>query len=332
MSLPFPLIVGPTASGKTALAVTLAERLAERNAPGEIVTMDSMQVYRGMDVGTAKPTHAERRNIPHHLIDLIDPTKTFSVDRWLNLAEQSIADIRARNRTPIVVGGTHLYAKALLEGLFEGPPADPAMREALNAAPLAELRAELERIDPKAAERIHPNDQRRTVRAVEVYRATGTPISEHQQQWDAQSGPRDDALLVTIHWPTEELNRRINQRVRDMMTGGLLEETRALHALPDLSGTARQALGYKQLLAHLDSPPRGKQHLPLDDAVEQIKIETRRFAKNQRTWLRRLAASPPPAGSVVLNAAASDPAAWPGRVLQALDAASALSADRNRPR
>jgi len=167
---PFPVIIGPTAGGKSSLAIEIARRLADGAAPGlgpgEIVTADSMQVYRGMDIGTAKPTVAERMGAPHHLIDLREPVESFSVDEWLGMAEGAIADIRARGAVPIVVGGTLLYAKAFLEGLFDGPPADEELRAELSAMDPRERRLMLETVDPEAAQRIHANDLRRTIRAL----------------------------------------------------------------------------------------------------------------------------------------------------------------------
>ncbi len=289
---PFPLICGPTAGGKTALAVALAHDFARDGHAGEVISADAFQLYKGLDIGSAKPTPEERQGVPHHLIDAVEPTEPFTVHDWLSQAERLIADIRARNRVPIVVGGTHLYVKALLEGLFEGPEPDETLRAELRATPLPHLRAELERVDPAAAERIHPNDDRRTVRALEVYRQTGTPISALQKQWDREKSARTDAVLVGLDWPADQINPRINARVRQMMADGFLEEVRALDAQHKLGPQAREGLGYKQLLAHLHG------HCSLDDAVEQIKIETRRFAKNQRTWLRRLRATP---GSVWLT-------------------------------
>lgn len=275
---PFPVIVGPTAGGKSALAVEVALR-----ANGEVVSADAFQVYRGMDIGTGKPTLDERRGVPHHVIDVREPTEGFSVEQWLGLAEGAIADIRARGRTPVVVGGTHFYIKALLEGLFDGPAADATLRAALHATPAPDLRRELERADPAAASRIHPNDLRRTVRALEVLRLTGRPISAHQGQWDRGEGRRD-ARLVVLQWPIEAINRRINARVRAMMERGLAEEARALFGAGSLGPQAAEALGYKQLIAHFEG------RCGLEAAVEQIKIATRRYAKSQRTWLRRLAA------------------------------------------
>lgn len=300
---PFPVICGPTAGGKTAVAVELALLLRARGTPAEIVTADAFQVYTGLDIGTAKPTIEERRGFPHHLIDLVEPTESFTVNDWLTRAEATIADLQARGITPIVVGGTHFYIKALMEGLFEGPAADPALRAQLTALDPAERRAELQRIDPEAAARIHANDTRRTVRALEVFRLTGKPISVHQQQWDA-GAPRLDALLVTLNWPTDALNRRINARVKQMMDVGLLDEVRALLQRDALGPQACEALGYKQLipLAIADRwpPPPG----PLEAAVERIKIDTRRFGKNQRTWLKRLSTLP---GTLPIDAATTTP-------------------------
>lgn len=297
----FPLIVGPTAGGKTALAVEVALAFeALTGARGEVVSADSMQVYRGLDIGSAKPTPAERRGVPHHLIDIAEPSDAFSVHQWLSAAEASIDEIRSRGATPVVAGGTHLYIKALLDGLFEGPGADEALRQKLAAIPAAERRAELERVDPEAAARIHPNDDRRTIRALEVYRLTGTPISEHQRQWD-QGRERGDRVLIGLEWPAEVLSRRINERVRQMVEQGLVEEARALWESGRLGPQAREALGYKQLIAYFEGRNR------FDDAIEAIKIETRRFAKNQRTWLRRLKAVP---GSVWINAAETPPETW----------------------
>jgi tRNA dimethylallyltransferase len=300
-----PVLVGPTAGGKSALAVDVALTLArDRKVFAEIVTADSIQVYRGLDIGSAKPTPAEQRGIPHHLIDIIGPTETFTVADWLARARATIADIRARNRLPIVVGGTHLYVKALLDGLFGGPDPDPALREELRQMNPGARRAELERVDPSAAARIHRNDERRTVRALEVHRLTGRPISEHQTQWDRATS--SDFVLVGLDWPADILARRINARVTDMMARGLLDETRALHGAGCLGPTAREALGYKQLIPFLEG------RITLEDAVEQIKIETRRFAKNQRTWLRRLRTTP---GSLWIDVAAIPAAEWSGRVI-----------------
>ncbi|MCL4221136.1 MAG: tRNA (adenosine(37)-N6)-dimethylallyltransferase MiaA [Phycisphaerales bacterium] len=277
-----PVIVGPTAGGKTDLSLLVAQMVSERTGrAAEIISADSVQIFRGMDIGSAKPTVAERRGIPHHLIDIVEPGGAYSVHQWLEDAEQTIDQVRARGGLPIVVGGTHLYIKALLDGLFEAPEPDRGLRERLAARGLSELRAELERVDPAAARRIHPNDLRRTVRALEVFHQTGTPISVLQSQWDRKHPRRPDLHVFALLWPSDLINRRINQRVRRMMEIGLVEEVRRLS--PVLGIQAREALGYKQVLAALAG------QMSLEEAFEQIKIETRRFAKNQRTWLKRLA-------------------------------------------
>lgn len=311
MSQRFPVIVGPTAGGKSALAVAVAHALAGRGVAAEIVTADSVQIYRGMDIGSAKPTRAEMEGFPHHLIDLVEPDgPAFTVADWLKAAESCIAAIKARGAAPIVVGGTHLYVKNFLEGMFEGPGTDEPLRERLRAMGPAALREELKRVDPAAAARIHPNDERRTVRALEVFRLTGRTITEHQSQWDrAEGGGRTDCVLVGLDWPAELLNPRINARVKQMMEAGLLEEVRGLWKAGRLGPQAREALGYKQLVDHLEG------RCTLEEAVEKTKVETRRFGKNQRTWLKRLKAT---AGSVWIEAGVRPAEEWAGFVLGAM--------------
>ena len=297
----FPVIVGPTAGGKSALAVDVALQF-ERDGRGigEVVTADAFQVYRGLDIGTAKPTEAERRGVAHHLIDVVEPGEPFNVHDWLALAQRTIEDIRARGHVPIVAGGTNLYIKALMEGMFSGPGADDEIRATLRALDPETRRAELERVDPAAAARIHRNDERRTIRALEVHRLTGRPISDWQGQWDQDAGP-DDRVLIGLEWDREALSARINQRVKHMMDDGLLDETKRLHAAGRLVGQAGEALGYKQLVRSLEGLSS------TDDSVEQIKIETRRFAKNQRTWLRRLRRIP---GSTWIDTQVEPVANW----------------------
>ncbi len=279
-----PVIIGPTAGGKTALAVACAQKLtAATGCPAHIISADSVQIYRGMDIGSAKPTAAERQGIPHHLIDILDPDDAFTVHDWLAKADNLIEELQRVGICPVLVGGTHLYIKALVDGLFQGPTPDPALREELSIRPLSTLRHTLEQVDPESAARIHPADQRRTVRALEVYIQSGVPISILRQQWDRQHPRRDDLLLLGLDWPTDQINSRINLRAKEMMGLGFLDEVREL--LPCMGVQARQAIGYAQLAAHL----RGES--TLEDALEQIKVETRRFAKNQRTWLKRLSAN-----------------------------------------
>ena len=294
-----PVILGPTASGKSALGVALAHELDRRGlGPGEIVTADAFQVYRGLDVGTAKPTPDERAGVPHHLIDIVDPRERFSVHDWLRHAETAVADISERGGVPIVVGGTNLYVKAFLEGLFEGPDPDEALRGELRALSQPARRAELERVDPPAAARIDPNDTRRTIRALEVFRQTGVPISTFQQQWDRARSLRPGVRIVGLRWDRDALAARINARVRAMIDAGLVEEAKALWKSGQLGTQSGAALGYKQLIASFQGD------CTLDDAIERIKIETRRFAKNQRTWLRRLRSIP---GGIWIDAAGLKP-------------------------
>lgn len=299
---PVVVIVGPTAGGKTSLSIELALRLG-----GECISADSMQVYRGMDIGTAKPSLAERRGVPHHLIDIADPSEDgFTVDDWLDRANEAIAAIRGRGRLPIVVGGTNLYVRALLEGLFDGPEPDPALRAALDATPIEALRAELLAVDPRAAARIHPNDRRRTVRAIEVFRLSGQPLSAFQTQWseDLRSKVRPDALVIGLDWPVEAINRRMNARVRQMFDGGLLDEVDRL-AERGLGRQASEAVGYEEVMAFR----RGA--ITFEEAVERTKIRTRRYGKQQRTWLRRFRGIP---NALWLDAATEPESVWPDRV------------------
>lgn len=288
---PTLLILGPTAGGKSSLTIELAQRIG-----GECLSADSMQVYRGMDIGTAKTPLAERAGVPHHLIDLIEPDDdSFSVDRWLELCQRTIAEIRGRNRTPIIVGGTNLYVQALLAGISDALPApDEALRARLNAQPPEALRAKLLEVDPAAAQRIHVNDRKRTIRAIEVFEQTGTRLSELQRQWNAPTrtqspgmaipglcGANTSIFIIGLEHPVEAINRRINARVKAMIEQGLVDEVCRLHAANAMGRNAREALGYKQIIEHLEG------RCSLEDAVEQIKIRTRRYAKQQRTWLRR---------------------------------------------
>lgn len=278
------LVLGVTASGKGRVAFDLARELG-----GEIVSIDSMKVYRGMDVGTAKPDAATRATLPHHLLDVADPWEHFSVARFVALADEAVTQIHGRGRPAIAVGGTTLYLKAFYEGLFEGPSADAAFRAAFRerAADIgpAAIHAELAKIDPAAAQRIHPQDLRRVERALEIHQLTGRPITELQREWTGQHRRRPDWhwLLIGLRRERESGNRRVNERVRRMVAAGLVDEVRRLASDPrGLSPTAAQAVGYAELLAHF----RGA--LTLDEALEQVKINTRRLAKHQRSWMKRL--------------------------------------------
>ncbi len=278
-------VLGCTASGKGRLARRLAQRLG-----AEIVSIDSMKVYRGMDIGTAKPPLEERASVPHHLIDVVEPWESFSAARFVELAVRAIDEIHARRRPALAVGGTMLYFTSLYQGIFEGPAADAELRAALRRRAAEQgtsaLHDELSRVDPESAARIHRHDLRRIERALEVHALTGTSISALQREWRRGTPFRTDWAwtLIGLHRPREEANRRINERVRRMMDAGLLAEVRRLAADPrGMSMQARQAVGYAELLAHLAGA------LPLEDAVERIKINSRRLAKQQRTWLKRVA-------------------------------------------
>ncbi len=274
-------LAGPTAGGKTATALQLAAML---NA--EIVSMDSMAIYRRMDIGTAKPTSIELGQVPHHLIDIVDPHEEFSVADYAQQAWAAVADIVDRGRIPLFVGGTGLYLRSILRGVFEGPEADWKLRKQLEQSMEANgkdwLHQQLREVDPSTAARLHPNDTRRVIRAIEVFRITGTPLSAQQDHRPVPSDQRPAAVLW-IDPPRPWLHDRINRRVDLMMAEGLLEETRQLlKESPPPGRTARQALGYREIIAHLE------ENRPLDDCVEQIKTGTRQFAKRQHTWFRNL--------------------------------------------
>jgi len=269
------ILTGPTASGKSGLALSLAQQLH-----AEIISMDSMAVYRGMDIGTAKPIAADRQKIPHHLIDCLDPWESASVAWWLTEASRVTHDILQRGKRPIIVGGTPLYLKALSCGLFESPEVDPKLRAELERQPAQLLHERLLVVDPEAAARIHLNDHRRLVRALEVYLQTSKPLSAWQQQF--KSEPRNRPTpIICIEVPREELYHRINTRVDDMMQMGWLEEVRQLLQLPQpLSKEAAQAAGYRELAEHL----RGS--CTLEEAIAATKTRSRQLAKRQLTWFR----------------------------------------------
>ena len=270
------VIVGPTASGKSDLALELARRLG-----GEILSVDSMQVYRGMDVGTAKPTGAEQAEVRHHLIDLVTAVEEFTVARFVEMADRVIAEARQRGVPLIATGGTPLYYKALFEGLFDGPAADPVLRERLRAEPPEALHARLAQVDPAAAARIHVNDAKRLVRALEVYELTGRPISSYQTDW-TQTQARHEAAWFGLSWEREALNRRINARVKAMIQAGWVQEVQGLlEQYGALSKTAGEATGYAELIGHVHG------RLSLEDAVEEIKIATRQLARRQMKWFKR---------------------------------------------
>ena len=284
-------LAGPTAVGKSALALALAEHVG-----GEIITVDSMQVYRGLDIGTAKPTAAERQRIPHHLLDVCELHQAFDAAQVIRHAHAAVTDIAARGRTPVFCGGTGLYFQAFLEGLGEAPATDATLRAELEAAPLDALLAELRARDPAAYEKIDKQNPRRVIRAVEVIRLTGKTFSEQRALWknastsedgglkmeDGQTGRPPSSLIYCFTRSAADLHRRINVRVDDMFRRGLVDETRSLwqRGLAD-NKFALQAIGYRQVVEHL----RGERDLAA--TIELVKIRTRQFAKRQLTWFRR---------------------------------------------
>jgi tRNA dimethylallyltransferase len=276
---PVVAILGPTASGKSALALDLAQQLG-----GEILCCDSMQVYRGMDIGTAKPTPEERAAIPHHLLDLVTPAEQFHAAAWAEAARTIIQDAEKRERLPLIVGGTGLYFRALVRGLFEAPRPDPAIR-ARHQAEAAELgipalHKRLSEIDQEAASKILPGDLVRISRALEVFEQTGTTISELRRQQPVAPPPLR-IFSVLLDFDLDYLRARIAARVDHMITAGFLDEVRALRAAGFASARSMQALGYKQLGQHLDGT------LTLDAAVADTKSATSAYARRQRTWFRR---------------------------------------------
>jgi tRNA dimethylallyltransferase len=273
-------LTGPTASGKTAVGVALARRLG-----AEIVAMDSMTIYRGMDIGTAKPAVAERGRVPHHLIDVIEPWESASVAEYCRWARDTVAAIERRGKRALFVGGTPLYLKALLRGLFEGPGSDPALRRRLEQEAEAHggpaLHQRLAALDPATAARLHPHDRRRIVRALEVIELTGRPLSALQSQ---HGRPAPAGVQVyALESPRATLAERINRRVLSFFVAGLVEEVRGLQSGPrPLSPVAAQAIGYREVMAMLAG------QATQEETIDRIQTRTRRFAKRQATWFRGL--------------------------------------------
>lgn len=271
---------GATAVGKTQIALSLANKIG-----AEIISLDSMAVYCGMDIGTAKPTPQEQSQVPHHLIDVVDPSEEFSIERYLELAQGAIAEIKLRGKEVLFTGGTPLYLKALLRGMSSGPPADWQVREQIAAEVAevgsAELHRRLEQLDPLAASQIHPHDTRRLIRALEVFRATGEPIS-HQQSHFERGTAAEDCRVFVLRRPREEQHERINERVGQMFERGLVDEVERLTADGKTLGrTASQAVGYREVIEYLSGGD-------YSEMVLKIKAHTRRFAKRQGTWFRSL--------------------------------------------
>lgn len=272
---------GPTASGKTKVALELAARI---NA--EIISMDSMAIYREMNIGTAKPTAAQRALVPHHLIDIVNPDEEFSLAEYADAAHVQIEDIRRRGKQALLVGGTPLYLKAMLRGLFQGPPPDwdfrRAVAEEVASVGCEALHHRLAQVDPLSAAWLHPHDQRRIIRALEVYKVTGRPLSHMQTQFD-QGRPAEQCKVFVLDWPRPTLHERINARVDCMFAGGLVDEVRGLlDRWQQFSRTARQAVGYREAIEFI----RGE--CQREQTIDKVQVRTRRFAKRQLTWFRHL--------------------------------------------
>lgn len=275
------VLTGPTAAGKSAVAVALADRI---NA--EILSLDSIAVYRGMDIGTAKPSIEDRKRIPHHLVDLVDPNEEFSVACYLRQAHAIVERLKDRGRRAIFVGGTPMFLKGVLRGFDPGPPADWEFRRAVESDierhGVEALRERLRQVDPLAAHRIGPNDSRRMIRALEVARHTGTPISHRQIQFDAQRRA-ETCNVFSLQWDRGALHDRINARVGEMFRMGLVDEVRGLlEKYGGLSRTASQAVGYREVIQWL----RGDDGDDVRPLIEEVSAHTRQLARRQETWLR----------------------------------------------
>lgn len=274
-------LTGATASGKTELGLSLARQIG-----AEIISLDSMAIYQGMDIGTAKPTPDQQAAVPHHMLDICDPTDEYSVAQYVETAEQVVDDIHARGAKALFVGGTPLYLKSLLRGFFDGPPADWDMRNEIQAelehlGPDA-LHQRLEQIDPVAATQIHPNDTRRLIRAIEVFRATGEPLS-HQQMEFEDGTPAEECRVFVLRRDRAEQCERIERRVELMLEEGLIAEVEQLIADgKQLGRTASQAVGYREVINHLQG------EYDIAALTERMQARTRRFAKRQATWFRGL--------------------------------------------
>jgi tRNA dimethylallyltransferase len=274
-------LTGATASGKTKVSLELAKLL---NA--EIISLDSMAIFRGMDIGTAKPDEEDQAKIPHHLIDIVDPPDAFSVSQYRNAALEKIEEIRSRDKKVLFVGGTALYLKSLLRGMFEGPPADWDFRNEIERE-IKEMGGEflhqrLQMTDPVSAHNLHPNDHRRIIRALEVYKQTGKPISHLQMEFD-QGTSSDECRVFTLRHPRPELHERIEQRVDQMFEKGLIEEVAGLlDKWKSIGKTAGQAVGYREAIDHLQND------VDMAATVDKVRVRTRRFARHQETWFRGL--------------------------------------------
>lgn len=273
-------LTGATASGKTRVGIELAKLL-----DAEIISLDSMSVYRDMDIGTAKPTDEQRAEVPHHLLDVVTPTDEYSLSQFVLDAHHTIRDVRSRGREVLFVGGTPLYLKALLRGVYPGPPADWEFRNQIEAelktAGIEALHARLEQVDPLAAAKLHPNDKRRIIRALEVYKQTGQPLSHEQTHFD--DVPHEHCKAFVMSWSRADIHRRIEQRVERMLKSGLIDEVESLlKEYGALGRTASQAVGYREVIDYLQNDG------DLADVTERVKARTRQFARRQETWFRNL--------------------------------------------
>ena len=273
------VLTGPTASGKSSVALELAEAL-----DGELLSLDSIAVYRKMDIGTAKPSERDRQRVAHHLIDLVDPNQDFSVACYLQAAHRAVDEIKQRNRVPIFVGGTPMFLKGILRGFNPGPPADWAFRNSVEADlkqyGVDALKRRLLQVDPLAAHRIHTSDTRRMIRALEFAMITGTPISHQQTQFESTLNS-SECNVFTLAWPRDQLHLRINERVNAMFQNGLIDEvSQLLRDYGELSRTASQAVGYREIIACLT---HGES---VETMMEEVAAHTRQLARRQETWFR----------------------------------------------
>lgn len=278
------VLTGPTAAGKTSVAIALTERLRAKQIEAEILSLDSIAVYRGMDIGTAKPTASDQRRVKHHLLDLVNPTEDYSVARYLDEVHRIVAGLRQQGRSAIFTGGTPMFLKGILRGFDPGPPADwefrDAVEEDLRQHGIDALHARLRQVDPVAAHKIAPTDSRRMIRALEVAHQTGTPISHRQVQFEQQR-PAASCNVFSIQWQRPVLHQRIHDRVEQMFADGLIDEVYGLLSRHgELSRTASQAVGYREII---DAIGDGQDPI---ETKELVATHTRQMAKRQETWLR----------------------------------------------
>jgi tRNA dimethylallyltransferase len=311
-------LTGPTAAGKTKVGVELALRIG-----AEIVSLDSMTLYEGMDIGTAKPSAEDRQRVPHHLLDVVRPDEEFSLSDYVDAAQAAIREIKGRGREVLFVGGTPLYLKSLLRGVYQGPAADWEFRrqieEELSKLPAGALHQRLEVIDPLLAAKLHPNDKRRIIRGLEVFKLTGQRLSHLQTQFE-EGLPAAKVKVFVLWWPREELHRRIDARVEQMFAAGLVDEVRGVLAkYGALSRTAIQAVGYGEVVEWLKAEVGGQRsevrgQSRLAECIERVKARTRQFARRQETWFRALSEC-----TLVPMQAGEEPAQAAERILSLAD-------------